>query len=134
MESNEREADGRDPIAPVEVTRVESDAGHIDNMNVSGWAGVIYCKAGTRRSSHYHLTDSHVLYVVSGRMLYWEQPVDGSAPMALCEVPPGEQVFTGPMVSHWTEFPVDTVLVSVSRLHRTHEQHEADLVRVEWFE
>ena len=41
---------------------------------------------------------------------------------------------TGPNVEHWTYFPVDTVLVSVSKLHRTHEAHEADLVRVPWHE
>ena len=117
--------------------RTVSEAGHIDNVNAQGWVSVIHCKAGSRRSSHWHRTDDHILHVVSGRMLYWQRPVDESIrpdrPMGgPLEVRPGEQVYTAALVEHWTEFPEDTVLVSVSTLHRTHENHEADLVRVEW--
>ena len=126
MESDSTETDGRDSF--------ENDAGRIDNLNVQGWVSVIHCKAGSRRSSHWHRTDEHTLYVAKGRMLYWEKPLDGSGLPSRRQVLPGEQVYTGPNVSHWTEFPEDTVLVSVSRLHRTHGTHEADLVRVEWFE
>lgn len=50
------------------------------------------------------------------------------------EFGPGEQVYTAPLVEHFTEFPVDTVLVSVSKLRREHATHEADLVRVPWHE
>ncbi len=94
---------------------------------------VIHCKAGSRRSSHYHKTDEHTLHVVSGRMLYTERAV-GSTDLVWKTVPAGYSVHTLPLVEHWTEFPEDTVLVSVSRLHRTHEAHEADLVRIPWHE
>ena len=127
MESNSTEADGRDSF--------ENEAGRIDNLNVQGWVSVIHCKAGSRRSSHYHKTDEHTLHVVSGRMWYTERPVGhegGGVRWMNC--PAGSKVHTGPMMEHWTEFPVDTVLVSVSRLHRTHEQHERDVVRIGWFE
>lgn len=107
-------------------------------MNAFGWVSVIHCKAGSRRSSHFHKTDEHTLHVVSGKMLYWQRPVDVSIrpdrPMGVKELGPGEQVYTPPLVEHFTEFPVDTVLVSVSKLHREHATHEADLQRVPWFD
>jgi quercetin dioxygenase-like cupin family protein len=45
-------------------------------------------------------------------------------------VAPGESVFTPPMVEHRVSFPIDTVLVSCSKLGREHDAHEADVVRV----
>ncbi len=116
-----------------------NDAGTIQNLvelaTNDGFRGVaiIDSKAGSRRSSHYHKTDAHYLYVLSGSMLYTERRV-GSGTIVKFTVAPGEMVFTGPRVEHWTEFPEDTRLISVSRLSRQHAEHEADLVRVPWVE
>ena len=107
--------------------------GIIQNLDVQGWVGILHCNAGSKRSSHWHRTDSHYLYVLTGKMDYYWRPVgDDGKPFHL-EVNAGQMVLTPPRVEHWTEFPRETVLVSVSMLHRTHEQHEADLVRVGWF-
>lgn len=111
---------------------VTSEAGRIVNLNTDGFVGIIESKAGSRRSSHRHREDCHHLYVLSGEMHYWHRP-EGSADAPSFEVyGPGSMVFTGPGVDHWVYFPVDTVLVSVSKLHRTHEAHERDLVRIPW--
>lgn len=135
MEEHSGTTDGGDSgEATGRVTRRFSAAGSIDNLNVRGFAGVIRCKAGSRRSSHWHKTDSHWLYVQSGRMWYWERPVGSTERPAKREYWPGAMVFTGPGVEHWTEFPEETVLVSVSERQRTDEAHEADLVRVPWHE
>lgn len=118
---------------------VTTDAGTIHNLvelaTDEGFRGaaIIDSAAGSRRSSHYHRTDSHYLYVLSGKMLYIERRY-GSGTIVKFTVNPGEMVFTGPMVEHWTEFPEDTRLISVSKLSRQHEEHEADLVRVPWIE
>lgn len=109
-----------------------NDAGAIQNIATEPCGvAVIQCRAGSRRSSHYHRTDWHKLYVVHGLMLYRERPVGGGAELYY-EVRPGGCIYTPPMREHLTEFPVDTILVSFSALGRDHYTHEADLVRVEW--
>jgi quercetin dioxygenase-like cupin family protein len=115
-------------------TRTQTVAGPIVNLNVEGSVGVIHCEPNSRRSSHWHRTDWHHLYIVDGCMVYWSRPVGSKEPPERREYRAGEMVFTGPNVEHWTEFPVRTTMVSVSQLHRTHEAHEADLVRVPWHE
>lgn len=63
-------------------------------------------------------------------MQYQCRPVGAAEWPDPVTVTPGECVFTPPMVEHRTSFPVDTVLVSASKLGREHETHEADLVRI----
>lgn len=116
-----------------------NEAGKIQNLVElaanDGFRGValLDCKAGSRRSSHYHRTDGHYLYVLSGEMKYIERRY-GSGTIVKFTVHPGEMVWTGPLVEHWTEFPVETRLLSISKLSRAHIEHENDLVRVPWIE
>lgn len=115
-------------------------------VNKSGWiqnlveggesfqgVSLIHCLAGSRRSSHWHRTDSHYLYVVRGEMRYAERAY-GSGTLVKFTVKPGQMVHTGPRVEHWTFFPVETLLISISKLGRSHEAHEADVVRVPWID
>lgn len=111
---------------------VPSEQGRIINLNTDGFVGLIESKAGSRRSSHRHREDAHHLYVVSGEMHYWHRPEGSEVPPTMEVYGPGQMVYTGPAEDHWTYFPVDTVLVSVSKLHRTKENHEGDLTRVPW--
>lgn len=102
---------------------------------MDGFRGLelIESKAGSRRSSHYHRQDSHYLYVESGEMIYTERRY-GSGTVVKFTVHPGEMVYTGPMTEHWSEFPVDTRMICLSRFPRSKEEHEADLVRVPWID
>jgi quercetin dioxygenase-like cupin family protein len=134
MESNSIETHGGDSGADVKPSVRETKSGPITNLNVAGNVSILHCDAGSKRSSHHHKSDWHYLFVVRGVMHYRERPVGSTERPELKIYYPGDMVFTGPNVEHWTEFPIQTTLVSVSRLHRTHEAHEADLVRVEWFE
>lgn len=125
------------PVAGiVPLTPAFADArGTIQNLveHEVGGVGIIKTKAGSRRSSHHHLTDSHYLYVVSGKARYRERKV-GAETVVEFWVGPGQMVWTGPLVDHWMEFPEDTVMISISKLSRQHDVHEADLVRVDWLE
>lgn len=116
--------------AALEVERIRANVPLHDGFR--GFS-IIDCKAGSRRSSHMHTHDAHYLYVMSGEMKYTEQRY-GSGTIVKFTVHPGEMVFTGPMVLHWTEFPVETRLLSVSRLSRRHEEHELDVTRVPWLD
>lgn len=137
-----READQRAAIAALdewpEPTRCAlpspffNDAGSIQNLleQPCGGVAIIHSKAGSIRSQHFHKTDAHWLFVLSGKMHYFERPVGASEMPQCVVVSAGEMIYTPSMVEHATSFPVDTVLVSMSKRARTTEAHESDLVRV----
>ena len=83
---------------------------------------------------HSHKTDGHYLFVRKGEMRYWERPVGSTAAPEYRLIREGEMVFTGPGLDHWSEFPIGAELFCLSWHARSHEAHEADLVRVPWFE
>jgi Mannose-6-phosphate isomerase len=92
---------------------------------------IIESKAGAVRSLHYHRSDAHWLYVLSGEMHYYEREVGYVEwPTAPLIVGPGQCVFTPSMVEHKTVFPVATVLVSMSLRPRDAGSHESDVVRL----
>lgn len=107
-------------------------AGSITNIAIGEFRTVslIRSLAGSYRSRHYHATDEHVLFVLEGRMLYWERKLDGEYGDPI-EIGVGEAIRTGPLVVHQTFFPVNTVLISMSKKARDHDSHEGDVVRVE---
>lgn len=90
---------------------------------------IIESRARTTRSEHYHKTDAHWLYVLSGEMHYFERPIGAPNYGPPTVYKAGQMVYTGPMVDHRTYFPTDTVLISMSTLSRKHEEHETDVVR-----
>lgn len=93
---------------------------------------VIESKAGSIRSNHYHKTDWHYIYVLSGRILYFERDVGSKDIPSPVEFSTGGMFFTPPMKEHGVAFLEDTVLVTAAKNVRSHESHEEDLVRVEF--
>ncbi len=112
--------------------RFVNENGWIQNLadHEVGGVQLIFSKAGSSRSHHYHRTDDHELYVVYGEMLYLERPVGSQEKPSRRVIRAGEMVLTQAMVEHSTYFEVDTLLVSMSGQARTHENHESDLVRL----
>ena len=122
-------------LAPLPDAPFVNAAGTITNLIHGGCTGtvsVLECLPGSTRSRHSHKTDSHLLFVAQGKMLYYERDIGSKEDVAPLVVGEGEAVFTPPMRTHKTFFPVRTILVSISAKSRTHEEHEADLVREEW--
>lgn len=107
-----------------------SGAGTITNLlqEPCGGVGIICSKAGSVRANHFHKTDWHFLYVLSGKMRYTHIGPQGRLEFL---VPQGQMVFTPPREPHALEFLEDTVMVSMSKLPRDHKSHEADVVRLE---
>lgn len=91
---------------------------------------LITSKKGTVRSNHYHLTDWHYMYVLSGAFDYHYRPTGSTDTPTVIRVSAGEMVFTPPMEDHATVFLEDTSLVVVSRNPRDQEAYEADVRRV----
>jgi oxalate decarboxylase/phosphoglucose isomerase-like protein (cupin superfamily) len=91
---------------------------------------LISSRKGTVRSNHYHLTDWHYMYVLSGSFDYYYRPTGSSERPRMITVRTGEMVFTPPMEDHATVFREDTQLVVISRNPRDQEAYEADVRRV----
>ena len=91
----------------------------VDEMMKS--AVMIESKAGSLRANHYHKTDWHYCYVMSGCIEYFHRPTGSDAPPEMLLVKAGEMVFTPPMVDHGMKFPEDTVFLTLSRNPRDQE-------------
>ena len=110
--------DGRGAIQPL-----------LDEMMKS--AVMIESKKGSLRANHYHKTDWHYCYVVSGCIEYYHRPTGSDEEPACLMIGAGEMVFTPPMVDHAMKFSKDTVFLTLSRNPRHQEAYESDVVRIE---
>ena len=92
-----------------------------------GSVQIITSKAGSVRGNHFHKTDWHYCYVVSGLMDYVYQ---SSGFVFRSRTSPGEMFYTPPGVPHAMLFLEDTVFVNIARNSRHQADYEEDLVRV----
>ncbi|MDR1012290.1 MAG: hypothetical protein LBL40_00270 [Coxiellaceae bacterium] len=91
---------------------------------------LITSKKGSVRSNHYHKTDWHYMYILSGKIKYYHRPTGSNlSPMEIF-VKQGDLIFTPPMEDHTTVFLEDTSLLAISRNLRDQESYENDVVRV----
>lgn len=123
------EVESVDPLLPMVPTNnsFQDDRGIIFNILNRPITAValIESRQGAERSNHWHKTDWHYLYVLSGEMLYSERPVDGSTPPNEFKVRAGRMVFTAPGMIHRTIFLQDTVLLSLGN----YIDHDKDTVK-----
>jgi oxalate decarboxylase/phosphoglucose isomerase-like protein (cupin superfamily) len=91
---------------------------------------LISSRKGAVRSNHYHVTDWHYMYVLSGSFDYYYRPAGSTGAPKVITVRAGEMVFTPPMEDHATVFLEDTQLLAMSRNPRDQASYEADVRRV----
>ena len=91
---------------------------------------LISSKKGVVRSNHYHLTDWHYMYVLSGSFNYYYRPTNSDDELQSVKVKAGELIFTPPMEDHATVFLEDCKLLAMSRNPRDQEAYEKDVRRV----
>jgi dTDP-4-dehydrorhamnose 3,5-epimerase-like enzyme len=94
-------------------------------------AQIITSKKGTVRANHYHKTDWHFCYVVSGSIEYYHRPVGSQAKPEKMVIKTGQLFFTPSMVEHAMVFPEDTTFLNLAGNQRSQKAYEEDLVRVE---
>lgn len=124
----------KDRRVPLDNTFVNHN-GVINNLVLSSVNSVVIIKSlpKTVRSNHYHLTDSHYIYVISGCILYFERSAGSKEISNPILFKAGEMFFTPPMIEHATVFPEETTFLALAtKIMRTHENHEEDLVRVDF--
>lgn len=102
------------------------------NEVAEGWfrsVQMIFSKKGAVRSNHWHKKGGHTLYVVSGRLRYWERSLDCRTEASTMLVG-GDSVLTHPEMIHRCEFLEDTTMICCATLARDRESYEEDTVRV----
>jgi len=92
---------------------------------------LISSKKGTVRANHYHQTDWHYCYVLSGAIDYYHRPHGSTAKPEHVRIKTGQMFFTPPLVDHAMAFAEDTVFLTFGRNSRAQEVYEADVVRIE---
>lgn len=85
---------------------------------------------GTVRSNHYHKTDWHYMYMISGSADYLFRPAGSTAEPQHLLFKKGDLLYTGPMEEHATVFLEDSVLLAMSGHPRDQQTYEGDIVRV----
>ena len=86
---------------------------------------------GSVRANHYHKTDWHFCYVLSGEIEYhWRETGDMSEPRKTI-IKQGQCFFTPPMVDHAMVFVTDTTFLTLGRNPRDQKTYEADVRRIE---
>jgi quercetin dioxygenase-like cupin family protein len=131
LTEEEKAAWPKEPMVPLEKPYIDARGAIqplVDEMMKS--AVLIESKKGSLRANHYHKTDWHYCYVVSGAIEYYHRPTGSDDDPVCLIVNTGEMVFTPPMVDHGMKFPEDTTFLTLSRNPRDQASYEADVVRV----
>jgi quercetin dioxygenase-like cupin family protein len=121
-----------DPIVPMEKEFADARGSILPLADEEMKSAVlITSKKSSIRANHYHKTDWHYCYVLSGSIDYYFRPVGSKQPPKHVKVRKGQNFFTPPMIEHAMCFPEDTVFVCLGRNSREQEVYEADVVRVD---
>jgi dTDP-4-dehydrorhamnose 3,5-epimerase-like enzyme len=91
---------------------------------------LIHSRKGTVRANHYHRTDWHFCYVLSGSIDYLYRPHGSTQKPGKVVVEKGQLFFTPPMVEHAMLFSEDTSFLVLGRNSRAQPVYEADVVRI----
>ncbi len=120
-----------DPMVPIDEPFINGN-GLIKNLLLEKFTSVavITSRPGCTRANHYHKTDWHYAYILSGTVLYFWRPVGDRGLPKMQQYMAGQLFFTPQMVEHSMCFPVDTTIITFAKNIRDHENHEADLVRI----
>lgn len=124
------------PRVPLDMPFVNAN-GKILNLLTEKFthAAVLHSPAGVVRANHYHKTDWHYAYVVSGSVDYYWRPFGSKAAPKNELFHPGQMFFSPPLVVHAMVFYEPTIILTFAKNARSeHRTHEDDLVRVTFIE
>lgn len=86
---------------------------------------------GSVRSNHYHKTNWHYMYMISGTADYYFRSAGSNKKPTVKRWKTGELIFTPPLEEHTTVFLEDSIFLVISRNSRDQESYEKDVVRVQ---
>lgn len=94
----------------------------------------VFSKKKTIRANHYHKKDTHYIYVLSGKILFFYRDRSKNSKLRFHIVKKGDLFFTKSNQDHMAYFLKDTHFIAYSSEKRTHFNYEKDLVRLKMHE
>ena len=91
---------------------------------------LITSNPGSVRANHYHETDWHYCYVLSGEIKYYYRPHGDEKLAQELRIKENQMFFTPPMVEHAMVFDKETKFLTWSRNSRLQDVYEADVFRI----
>ncbi len=104
----------------------ENSNGKIQNLLLENFASaaLITSHAGAIRANHYHKTDWHYAYVLSGKVeYYWRNVGSDDVPKSKIFVA-GKMFFTPPMLEHAMSFHQESTIITFAKNIRDTAHHE----------
>jgi len=131
------------PVVFQPTLLADDDRGLIQKLNTSDEQSVlrITSKKGSVRANHYHQHDSHVCYLVAGKIRYVERPLNKDPQTGAITlqdestqtehiIQPGQCFYTAPMLAHAMEFLEDSEFLAISPRSGDSTAYEDDIIRV----
>ena len=91
---------------------------------------LITSNPGAIRANHYHKTDWHYCYILSGEIKYYHRPHGNKELAEELMIKEGQMFFTPPMVDHAMVFTKKTQFLVWGRNSRLQEVYESDVCRI----
>lgn len=91
---------------------------------------VIWSETGAVRANHYHKTDTHICYLVTGDMdYYWRN--HGETKIHKERIVTGEMFKTGPLIDHEMVFTSPSTMIVISEHSRDAVSYDQDIVKID---
>ena len=87
---------------------------------------IISSKKNSIRSNHYHLKDSHYIYILEGKMIYYYKKIKSKLKPKQKILKKGDIVFTPPFEIHATLFTENTTIIVASKYPRSKSFYKKD--------
>lgn len=94
-------------------------------------AQLISSVSGSVRANHYHKSDYHYMYLLTGAFDYYHRPTGSDEEPECVHLKAGDVVYTPAMVDHAVKFVEDTTFLNFAGRQRDQGSYEDDLVRIE---
>lgn len=125
---------GRKYMIKIELgSKFEDGRGYIQNILTApiNHVAIITSKKGAVRSEHYHLHNSHYLYIISGSVMYFEKDLNGEN-IVEKKFETGEMFYTPPNKVHKVIAIEDTVMISLAPKSNMPDEHDTDTIKQEF--
>lgn len=131
-----RQADhGTATYPPVRIVVAEpfiDGRGKIQNL-LHGFKGdvvLIHSVAGSVRAQHYHKSDEHHVFLLSGSMIYLHRPKgEAAAPYGIV-VGEGQMIYTPKNTEHAMLFLEPTIFLALTKTSRKPEDYDKEIVKL----
>jgi uncharacterized RmlC-like cupin family protein len=91
---------------------------------------IIWSNKGAMRGPHYHITDTHAIYLISGELdYYWRN--HGEDTIHKEKIIAGQKFTTGPDIDHEMIFNEDSIMVVITKYKRDPLSYDRDIVKIQ---